>query len=386
MKRLLAFLLCLVMVLLMAACNQEESQPQDEGGNAPSVETPAPVETAAPDEEPSDEEREMIYIFRGIVQELDYYTENGHFEKGFVYSCKGHQGCHEYSLSWTTIATQWALSYCYDQLQSMSAVDKWAGSQWAQDRELTINRQEILAKFTVLEDKFIRTTYRNLDALGQYTDDGYPQGDLYLEYDEQGRIIKECSFYPSIYQSIARYADQSHALYTYNPDGTIATIDVGPDVLIPGCDAEARLTPVYDANGNIATMTYMDALGREASVKFDYDHQGRLISVNTSIPYSTAYSDSNQKELAWTYTYDANGNLLKEEKECDTGSESYSLTYTYDADNLLISASKHTYLEDLSTTYTYDDAGRIIACDIEQRDNAIQHHDYFYGDFYIYNP
>lgn len=381
MKRLLAILLCLVMVLLMAACNQEESQPQDEGGNAPSVETPAPVETAAPDEEPSDEEREMIYKFRGIVQELDYYTENGHFEKGFVYSCKGHQGCHEYSLSWTTIATQWALSYCYDQLQSMSAVDKWAGSQWAQDRELTINRQEILAKFTVLEDKFIRTTYRNLDALGQYTDDGYPQGNLYLEYDEQGRIIKECSYYPSIYQSIARYADQSDALYTYNPDGTIATIDVGPDVLIPGCDAEARLTPVYDANGNIATMTYLDAQGGEGSSEFTYDEQGRLISVHSTIPQY----DGRLQEKVWTYTYDASGNLIEEEiKEPNKMPILY--LYAYDADNRLISVTEQDYLREYSTTYTHDDAGRIIACDIEQRDNAIQHHDYFYGDFYIYNP
>lgn len=382
MKRLLAILLCLVMVLLMAACNQEESQPQDEGGNAPSVETPAPVETAAPDEEPSDEEREMIYKFRGIVQELDYYTENGHFEKGFVYSCKGHQGCHEYSLSWTTIATQWALSYCYDQLQSMSAVDKWAGSQWAQDRELTINRQEILAKFTVLEDKFIRTTYRYLDALGQYTDDGYPQGDLYLEYDEQGRIIKECSFYPSIYQSIARYADQSHALYTYNPDGTIATIDVGPDVLIPGCDAEARLTPVYDANGNIATLSYLDAQGGEGSSEFTYDEQGRLISVHSTIPQY----DGRLKETVWTYTYDASGNLIEEEiKEPNLMPILY--LYVYDADNRLISVTEQKPRNgDYSTTFTYDDAGRIIACDIEQRDNAIQHHDYFYGDFYIYNP
>lgn len=384
MKRLFAILLCLLMVLLMAACNQEESQPQDEGGNAPSVEPPAPVETAAPDEEPSDEERKMIYQCDSIVQALEFYTENGYFDKSFVYSCDGHQGCHKYTFLWCQNDHQWVLSYCYDQLQSMSAVDKWAGSQWAQDRELTINRQEILAKFTVLEDQFLRTTYRTIDALGQYTDDGYPQCGVYFEYDEQGRIIKECSYYPYVYQSIVRYADQGRALYTYNPDGTIATIDVGHEVIIPGYDAEARVTPAYDANGNIATMTYLDALGREASVKFAYDQQGRLISVNTSIPYSTAYSDSNQKELAWTYTYDANGNLVNEEIKENNSTSSYA--YTYDADNRLISVTEQDYLGEYTTTYTYDDAGRIIACDREQRNNAIEHHDYFYGDFYIYNP
>lgn len=382
MKRLLAILLCLVMVLLMAACNQEESQPQDEGGNAPSVETPAPVETAAPDEEPSDEEREMIYQCDRIVQALEFYTENGYFDKSFVYSCDGHQGCHKYTFLWCQNDYQWVLSYCYDQLQSMSAVDKWIGSQWAQDKNLTINRQDILAKFTVLEDQFVRTTYRNLDALGQYTDDGYPQCDVYLEYDEQGRITKEESYYPYIHKSIIHYVDEHRAVYTYNPDGTIAVIEVGGDVFQPELVAEARLTPVYDANGNIATMTYLDAQGGEGSSEFTYDEQGRLISVHSTIPKY----DGRLQEKVWTFTYDASGNLIEEEiKEPNTMPMLY--LYAYDADNRLISASEHTsWSGDYSTTYTYDEAGRIIACDTEQRDNAIQHRDYFYGDFYIYNP
>lgn len=404
MKKLLAILLSLSLLFSFAACGADAQEDDDEekkdvqdatgGANLEDNEIPEltqPQQTEPLPAEPSKEEKNMLYLCSDIINCLEAYAKNGRFDRSFASSCEGHQGYKFYGLAYSGQETQWVLSYCYEKLEAMSAVDKWVDSQWVKDEGLNVDRKAALANFTVLQDKFIRTMQKSVDVFGQSVIENidYAEVSSSLEYNEQGQVIlsQYGNGFTYVHRSDSRYVDinlnylgdslgSGVSCYTYNEDGTIAKIDAESFDRDDGFQTEFRMTPTYDNSGKIATMTVLSAIGEETTLEYNYDEQGRLASVYNA-----------RAEYTWTYTYDTNGNVLTESARYRNSGSPAVMTYTYDAQNRVIAAEYNHNSETHKCTYTYDEAGHLATCKITGLPDGVTNEvTYDYGNYYIYNP
>ena len=80
----------------------------------------------------------------------------------------------------------------------------------------------------------------------------------------------------------------------------------------------------------------------------------RYSSATIGLPCYIGYTEN------ITFTYDANGNLIKQASECD-GEEMYSDIFTYDANgNLIKEVSVYGGVQDYAYEYTFDENGNVI--------------------------
>ena len=114
MKRLITILMCLAMLLSLAACGQggdnSNTKPR------PNKEKPQ-VETLSPDAEPTDEEWYQIRKYNGIADALNHFED----EESFKYFDSENN---------VKYYGQEALAFCYEQLQLLSGLEKWNSTKW----------------------------------------------------------------------------------------------------------------------------------------------------------------------------------------------------------------------------------------------------------------
>lgn len=194
------------------------------------------------------------------------------------------------------------------------------------DNHSPINRcQENRPLDTYMQDD--GTTTRTYDALNRTLTKTTPGfGQTVYEYD-----------------IIIRVNEGGYAEKTTDPQG---------NVTIKEYDRVGRLIRVQDRENAAPTEYEYDEAGRQKTVTYDngareeyaYDQNGRLIQLKN-------YQGKNIKE-SYSYTYDANGNQLSENKVVNGTSE--QLTYAYDAVNRLVYADEGA---NRHREYTYDAAG-----------------------------
>ena len=170
MKKLLSLLLALVMMMSLCACGEtddydddedrdeivEEDDDKKDDGKFPfwgdkddedqgdtgdgDVEVP-PINLPEPSVpvEPTSEEWEEIYDYSQIVSTLNNYVEY----QTIMYDPV------DFGLEGDIVFDAEALSAYYAMLQDLDAVDKWAGTEYANDETVNWNRQEVLDSFTV---------------------------------------------------------------------------------------------------------------------------------------------------------------------------------------------------------------------------------------------
>lgn len=152
--------------------------------------------------------------------------------------------------------------------------------------------------------------------------------------------------------------DSDGNCYTYNPDGTIGSINIEDTVTIAG-DYE-KVIYTYDFNGNvthIVTTDKSDKLLEDITYTYTYfeNSSNLLSSFETVIQYT--YDDTGTLTETDTETlsttYDNNGNLLSERTVRDDIDKTE--TYTYNSKGLLLSEKA----DDITTEYTYDRYGSI---------------------------
>lgn len=136
-------------------------------------------------------------------------------------------------------------------------------------------------------------------------------------------------------------------LTTYNPDGTIAKLDIQSET-----------------NGSwqsAASRAYTYDNGRPVSVDRTATDHGSTFSYKTALSYDDQGSLSSESTDTGdtTYSYDSAGNLSKVETK--QGSSTSSTTYSYDEQNRCVKVQE-TYGSGVeTTTYTYDADGRCVA-------------------------
>ena len=167
-------------------------------------------------------------------------------------------------------------------------------------------------------------------------------------------------------------------------------------------DAQGNVTQMVDANGHATELAYssagdllrvVDALGRESTL--GYDGLGRVTSMTTSAgeSWSLAYAGALVAQAegpgGWrqSYEYDANGNLLQQERTCDgvttyTYNESdkpiatrwpggYESTLSYNVQNQL---SVYTTVTGGEIRHRYHPMGEVA--EIEQADGTVKRYAY----------
>jgi RHS repeat-associated protein len=122
-------------------------------------------------------------------------------------------------------------------------------------------------------------------------------------------------------------------------------------------DEAGNLTQRFDAKETVVNYTY-DALNRLTAIQFPSDPNQNVFFTydSTSVTYGIGrLTGRTDPSGSYTFYYDANGNLIREDKTI--GSILYTTQYTYNNNNILTSI---TYPSGRTITYTLDQIGRIL--------------------------
>jgi len=195
--------------------------------------------------------------------------------------------------------------------------------------------------------------YDSLGRLASITD-GTGAMVVSYQYDADGRLSRE-DMGNGTYTTYAYDADGNVLhLVNYAPDGTVnSRFDYTYDsrgLRTSMTTLQGTWNYTYDADGQLTGYTAPDG----SSATYQYDAMGNRVQV-TQNGVTTSYTTNNMNQYTTvggtTYTYDADGNLIRTQTGNDV------TTYSYDPQNRLIAV---THGAD-SQTNTYDALGNLVS-------------------------
>jgi RHS repeat-associated protein len=221
-----------------------------------------------------------------------------------------------------------------------------------------------------LTDPYLKVTTYTYDSNGNlltvtdplnntttHTYDSY--GNVLTTEDSLGNVTL---FMYDTYGNLTRITDalNNETEFTYDLVGNVLTIT---DAL------DNTTTLLYDDLNRNTSVTYPDS----TSISFAYDNAGNKISATDAKLQTTLFvydafgrmlSVSNPLSETVSYTYDTEGNQLTQ-----TDADTHITTYTYD--NLLCLATETTHLNK-TKTYTYDAVGNVVTL-LDAEENEISY-------------
>lgn len=332
MKKLLAMILALVMVLALAACGKDQPNVTDpvSGGNVSNGGT-----------QQDNTPRKDVKVLTSVKQ----VKGDGTVRANYQYTLTDNRLLTAMDLQ--EGRAELDLTLDYDEAAKKVTVTAVNPDPASTNAAVTIEWNEvgqIISATETEEGKVWKTEYTYNDA-GDVASkkvyiDGWHSSTVTYTYHSSGKLMTECKTQGDgtlVYQKSSAYDDHGNKLsYTVDHgDGDVRT---------------DRYSYTYDDNGNVTCKQDYDDEGYETSkVEYTYDENGRMASKQT-------YNDDGIKSGKYTYTYDSNGNMLKEQEYNSWGEPSNSVEYTYDEDGRLI---KQTSLNsdgelDETLTYTYE--------------------------------
>ena len=296
MKQFFALMLCLAMLLSLTACGNKEDSPTAPNTPSNTLSDATSVNTnASPDPETiTSEETFALQKYVSILQILNNYVADGYIKVQAIVD--GEE---------VKYSGQEALNYCYKQLEELTVVDKWVGTEHTSDTSVNWDRLAVMADFVVIEDVRLSETGITEDSVGNRS--AVQQLGTW-EYDESGRVsmFQEQSNLKGSADNgnhvFSNLIDQNPSGlrllcdYTYDENGNLVELSYYRDQVY------AKVTPSYDADGNMISATYVLANGTEGSAVYTYDQVGQLVSV-TCPQLSESSIDG---ELVYNYTYNSN--------------------------------------------------------------------------------
>ena len=426
MKKLLAVLLCIVMMLSLVACGGDEDRdetPDNVGNNAQigdnnNENTEESTEETTLPAEPTQEEREQLEEYVVTVGKLNEASSRGNYVD---------------------------YQELYPKLLELESVDAWVGTDYATwaynaaeddwscvdyfDVEKDWGRQAVLARFDIVKDAYLGHTVTTEDNLGNtnatehaYTRSYWSDGNVrdWKQYRSTNNFVKDLTnSWEEIAQSdinstcfdvfrvfkilgdreydeagrVVKITDESagtiNALYEviYNADGTINKI-----VKKTNKDQE-EYGFNYENNGKFVTVTFTKE-GNLGSYKFvieyTYNDADKLIKEemkHLSIGYKETWDQAELTEFGvMEYVYDADGKLATGTYtyQDNLGDNPYSRVtnqYAFETD---AEGRVTKVVETLGDKETWNTLGEYIGT--TKADNAKITYDLHYGDFYIYTP
>ena len=382
MKKIISGLLVLALAVALAACGNTDTNSTENTTNT----TESTSDTTSTTETTTESEEEKVFRetqarYEKAKEYLAKYLENGSFRDD---DWKYYEGTN-------------ALAYLYAEFEALGDYE---------------NSAEIFARFTMLPDMLTSIFIKRTDNLGnvnEYTYESY-------EYNKKG-VLRDKSILEFLGLANWNYDFQ----YEYDKNDNLVTVK-----LVDYEGILAIVTPEYDENGKIVKATIQTKTATYTST-WTYDEQDHLITAEKYVftPIGGRYLSS------YTYTYDANGHLTKEEYSYNDGHDhkwtitysyyengdlkekdvrhhdfafnftfeyNYKYEYAYDANGYLVMKKEtnsivERYYESQTTTqflYTNDENGRPISAELIETENgnnayASQILTYNYETLYFYN-
>lgn len=340
MKKWIAILLIVVVVLSLTACGSTERYPEladllDDKDYEGAVQyiyelyqkDQGTTETTGQGNEPTQEERDQLYAYRNAVSTLTHYAEEGGSISASYTDEQTGESVYVYGSK--------ALEYYYKRIQQLTVVDKWAGTEYTTSQhisdgdEINWNRQEILNNFFILSNTKLEVSASSVDNMGNQNDNG------------------RCS------------------VWNYNPDGTLNYVQDGrgSDDRIIYYSNGSTCYYAYDEQGNLKEKRYGSADHLSALITCTTDEAGKVIAEHLK---------TNTEERDYTFTYGADGKLSQISWQYDEYSNRYIIDYTYDAAGNLVKEEKTAYYynsgyeKEFVTSkwimeYTYDAGGSLTS-------------------------
>ena len=251
------------------------------------------------------------------------------------------------------------VSYQYNKVGELVQMDDWTGTNTFE--------LDLLGRLQKMTDHKGNTVSYTYDAVGNQTGITYPDGSKTRSfydavYNLTSVIDADDGTYAYVYDAANRpvkltYPNGWIEQYTYDAEGNLLkTVDTDPFQLY-NKTPKVKYEYTYDAEGNVLTEFQRDSDATEnlkSRTAFTYDALNRLTGSTRRLevyPYDT---------LAYTYTYDTLGNLLKQSGPTK-GEED---TYQYNDLNQMVSKHVCGYEQKITRIYdygyTYDKRGNLV--------------------------
>jgi hypothetical protein len=373
MKKLIASILALILVLSLCACDNDDSAQtaedtnigtttQTQGGNDPTTEPSEPSE-------PTAEEWDILETYCQCVCFLE--DPYGHGAEASIYVSETNENLRGIK----------AFQYACKKLMEMdlSVVEKYKDTPYMDELEnlgsleITRDYKKVLARISTVEDVLLTQAGTAKDRL----DNSFDIQCGRWEYDKNGNV---CNAYQGDTLSkilhmdaldpvfLLDYADHYTPEYIYGADGRLEKTRM----ISKYGTADYVITPAYDATGMKVKDVEMDNYGGQREIRYTYDNEGRLVNANWAVTEYLSYSI--------TYTYDGNGNVTDVDIwEYAFRYRRYHANYVYDAKGNLVSGvytwheyhNEGEYIDKERVdkyTFTTDERGRVTAVDIVYSD------------------
>ena len=251
------------------------------------------------------------------------------------------------------------VSYQYNKVGELVQMDDWTGTNTFE--------LDLLGRLQKMTDHKGNTVSYTYDAVGNQTGITYPDGSKTRSfydavYNLTSVIDADDGTYAYVYDAANRpvkltYPNGWIEQYTYDAEGNLLkTVDTDPFQLY-NKTPKVKYEYTYDAEGNVLTEFQRDSDATEnlkSRTAFTYDALNRLTGSTRRLevyPYDT---------LAYSYTYDTLGNLLKQSGPTK-GEED---TYQYNDLNQMVSKHVCGYEQKITRIYdygyTYDKRGNLV--------------------------
>ena len=251
------------------------------------------------------------------------------------------------------------VSYQYNKVGELVQMDDWTGTNTFE--------LDLLGRLQKMTDHKGNTVSYTYDAVGNQTGITYPDGSKTRSfydavYNLTSVIDADDGTYAYVYDDANRpvkltYPNGWIEQYTYDAEGNLLkTVDTDPFQLY-NKTPKVKYEYTYDAEGNVLTEFQRDSDATEnlkSRTTFTYDALNRLTGSTRKLeiyPYDT---------LAYSYSYDTLGNLLKQSGPTK-GEED---TYQYNDLNQMVSKHVCGYEQKLTRIYdygyTYDKRGNLV--------------------------
>ena len=251
------------------------------------------------------------------------------------------------------------VSYQYNKVGELVQMDDWTGTNTFE--------LDLLGRLQKMTDHKGNTASYTYDAVGNQTGITYPDGSKTRSfydavYNLTSVIDADDGTYAYVYDDANRpvkltYPNGWIEQYTYDAEGNLLkTVDTDPFQLY-NKTPKVKYEYTYDAEGNVLTEFQRDSDATEnlkSRTAFTYDALNRLTGSTRRLevyPYDT---------LAYSYTYDTLGNLLKQSGPTK-GEED---TYQYNDLNQMVSKHVCGYEQKITRIYdygyTYDKRGNLV--------------------------
>lgn len=354
MKKVLAILLCIVMMLSMVACGGNEDNNENPNNNQGN----AGVSNDQPKGEPTEEEQRAIGNYVAALEALDKFAETGSWAN-LSFNCQDFGVAYEgdnYIIEGAAAAEKY-----YELISNLGAMDKWVGTEYAVGETVNWDRQSVLNSFKIYKDVKLNENYTFYDPVGNTENESiewYYNTDGKLEEVRWDSQIGERYPYSFVFDPIETdplhlmmEEDDHRAEFVFGTDGKTTEVKI-----IGGGETMFLAKLTYGGNGKVSTATVTSADGGNGTLTYSYDSKDRLAEVNFqgegdmlgNVYYLNTYWGGHGEyhfesvySFSYTYTYNADGTVATKEYvgyENDQKNHNVVTQYSYDANGNLTGA------------------------------------------------